>query len=94
MASCRNPDDSVAGSYEAPEKAGADNSKPSVLRYSGDPTSNLVGATTTKHNAEIPRGEKGTTRWPAAVTKSDPVNLTPPARDEALKHGKWDHSDA
>lgn len=68
-------DSTVAGSYEAPERAGADSAKPSVLRYSGDPTSNLVGETTTKHNTEVPRGGGGQST--SIPDKFDPINLTP-----------------
>jgi len=84
------PDDSVAGSYEAPERAGPDSKRPSVIQYAGDGTAELRSAAETKHSAEIPRGEGATKRFPKGVDQFDPINLRIPKQDNALKRGKFD----
>ncbi len=84
-----NPDDTVAGAYEAPTKAGADSTKPSVIEYKGDGTAQLRSAANTKHNASIPQGGGAKERQPAGVDKFGGLSASPPS-DRALKHGDFD----
>jgi len=49
-----NTDSTVAGSYEAPQKAGADSKRPGVLGYAGDGTAQLRSAANTKHSDAVP----------------------------------------
>lgn len=79
-------DATVAGSYEAPQTPG-EGGKSSVPE-ARDSTSNIVGATTTKHNTEIPRGDGGQST--AIPGKFDPINLTPGAKHPHAS--KFDHS--
>ncbi len=84
------PDDSVAGAYAAPEKAGADSARPSVIAVKGDGTAQLRSAAATKHNASIPSGGGARQRQPSGVENFGGLSATPPS-DRGLKHGTWDH---
>ena len=88
-----NPDDTVAGDYASPQRAGADSASPSVLAYTGDGTAEIRSAANTKHNSSVPGGGAERQRQPSGVENFGGLSVSPKG-DRSLKHGTWDHSDS